>query len=349
MIALLIAGATAFGLALFGTSHLIGVLQRRGIGQEIRDDAPVAHPHVSKRGTPTMGGITLVVGAFLGYLLAHIRNDVVKFSDQGLVLLLLIGGLGIVGFIDDYLGVRKKRNLGLRKRGKSVGMLVVITTFVVLANMTLHLPTTISVTAGTGFTVPSWVWIIAMIVVIYGTANAVNITDGLDGLAAGSSAAVFGAFMLIAFVQFRHPEDYQTIVAASLDTAAIAAALLGGCLGFLWWNAAPARVFMGDTGSLALGGAVAGLAIVTNTVLLLPIIGALFVIETLSVLAQIISFRVFHRRVLRMAPIHHHFELKGWPETTIIVRFWLLSAISTAVGLGLFYARFIDLARVPVR
>ena len=349
MIALLIAGGSAFGLALFGTKYLIVLLTKRGIGQEIRDDAPVAHPHVAKRGTPTMGGITLVVGAFLGYTLAHIRNDVVKFSDQGLVLLLLIGGLGLVGFLDDYLGVRRKRNLGLRKRGKTAGLLAVTTVFVWLAHSSLHLPTTISVTSGTGLDVPAWVWILFTIDLVYGTANAVNLTDGLDGLAAGSSAVVFGAFMLMAFVQFRHPEQYDTLLAASLDTAAIAAALLGGCLGFLWWNAAPARVFMGDTGSLALGGAIAGFAVVTNTVLLLPIIGALFVIETLSVLIQIISFRVFKKRMFRMAPIHHHFELKGWPETTVIVRFWLLSGISTAIGLGIFYARFIDLAGVRLR
>lgn len=349
MIALLLAGSAAFGLALFGTRFLIVLLRQRGIGQEIRDDAPVAHPHVSKRGTPTMGGITLVVGAFLGYALAHFRNDVVKFSDQGIVLLVLIGGLGIVGFVDDYLGVRKKRNLGLRKRGKTAGLLAVTGVFVWLAHSWLHLPTTISITAGTGFDVPTWFWIVFTVVLVYGTANAVNLTDGLDGLAAGSSGVVFAAFMLIAFVQFRHPEQYNTLTAASLDTAAISAALLGGCLGFLWWNAAPARVFMGDTGSLALGGAIAGLAVVTNTVLLLPIIGALFVVETSSVLLQIISFRVFGKRMFRMAPIHHHFELKGWPETTVIIRFWLLSGISTAVGMGIFYARFIDLAGVPLR
>jgi phospho-N-acetylmuramoyl-pentapeptide-transferase len=181
------------------------------------------------------------------------------------------------------------------------------------------------------------------IVVIYGTSNAVNLTDGMDGLAAGSATLVFGAFMVICFWQFRHPFVYGVEPASAIDLAVVAGALTGACGGFLWWNAAPARVFMGDTGSLAIGGAMAGLALLSKVVLLLPILGGLYVVETLSVIAQIISFRGFHRRVLRMAPIHHHFEVSGWPEFTVIVRFWLFAGVCVALALGLFYADFINI------
>ena len=181
--------------------------------------------------------------------------------------------------------------------------------------------------------------------------NAVNITDGLDGLAAGSSALVFAAFVVISFTQFRHPSVYHlrdatipALKAGSIDVTVVAAALMGACIGFLWWNAPPAKVFMGDTGALALGGAMAGMGLITNTALLLPIIGGLYVLETASVIAQVISFRGFGRRILRMSPIHHHFELLGWPESTIIVRFWILAGLAMALGLGLFYADFL---RIP--
>ena len=180
--------------------------------------------------------------------------------------------------------------------------------------------------------------------VVVSSSNAVNITDGLDGLAAGSSALVFAAFIVIAFTQFRHPHAYHLIAAQQIDLAVIAAAMMGACVGFLWWNALPARIFMGDTGSMAIGAALAGLAILTQTILLLPILGGLYVMETGSVILQIISFRGFKRRIFRMSPIHHHFELLGWPEPTIVVRFWILSGFAMALGLGLFYADFL---RIP--
>jgi phospho-N-acetylmuramoyl-pentapeptide-transferase len=182
------------------------------------------------------------------------------------------------------------------------------------------------------------------IFVIMATANGVNLTDGMDGLAAGTSALVFAAFVVIAFVQFRHPHIYHSLAAASLDECVIAGAFMGACVGFLWWNGAPAQIFMGDTGALAIGGAVAGLALLTHTVLLLPILGGLYAIETMSVIAQVISFRGFGRRVLRMSPIHHHFEVGGWPEFTVVVRFWLFAGMCVALGLGLFYADFL---RIP--
>ena len=184
-------------------------------------------------------------------------------------------------------------------------------------------------------------WAVLAVLLILATTNAVNLTDGLDGLAAGSSILSFAAFVVIGFWAFRHPDVYQ--LPHALDLSVVAAAMLGACAGFLWWNAAPAQIIMGDTGALAIGAALACLALTTNTELLLPIIGGLFVIETLSVIIQVTSFRLFHRRVFRMAPIHHHFELGGWPETTVIVRFWLLAGLCAALALGLFYADFIHI------
>jgi len=346
VIALLIAGGIAFATTVLGTPLLMRVLRSRGIGQLIRDDGPFTHPHAGKAGTPTMGGVAIVAGAVLGYAIAHVRTEQLKFARTGLTLMFLIIGLATVGFVDDYLGVRKGRNMGLRKRGKTGGQLLVASGFALLALHWARASTDLSFTRSLDVNLGTTLWVLFAVVVVYGTSNAVNLTDGMDGLAAGSATLVFGAFMVICFWQFRHPGVYGLGPASAIELAIIAAALAGGCGGFLWWNAAPARIFMGDTGSLALGGAMAGLALLSNTVLLLPILGGLYVIETMSVIAQVISFRVFHRRVLRMAPIHHHFEVSGWPEFTVIVRFWLFAGACVALGLGLFYADFINIPGV---
>ena len=348
MIALLIAGAVAFLITVFATPFLIRILEARQIGQRIRDDGPFDHPHVAKAGTPTMGGIAIVVAAAAGYLAADVRGEELKFARTGLTLMALIIGLAAVGFVDDYLGVRRGRNLGLRKRGKTAGQLLVASGFALLALHWVTTSTNLSFTRVMDLDLGSVLWVVLAVIVISGTSNGVNLTDGMDGLAAGASTLVFSAFVIIAFWQFRHPEIYgigqRGAAANAIDLSVVAAAMMGACAGFLWWNAAPARVFMGDTGSLAIGGAIAGLALLTNTVLLLPILGGLYVIETTSVIAQVISFRFFRRRVLRMAPVHHHFEVGGWPEFTVIVRFWLLAGLCVSLGLGLFYADFI---RIP--
>ena len=344
MIAVLIAVAVAFTVAVLGTPLLIRILRRRSIGQQIRDDGPVAHPHGAKAGTPTMGGIAIIVAAFLGYLASHIRTEAIKFADTAIALWVLILGLAAVGFVDDYLGVRRARNLGLRKRGKTAGILLVAALFALLGLEFVHVTTQLSFTRSLDLDLGTIGWFIWAVAIVYAVSNAVNITDGLDGLAAGSSALVFIAFIVIAFTQFRHPHLYHILAASSIDVAVIAAGLMGGCVGFLWWNAPPARVFMGDTGALALGGAMAGMALLTGTHLLLPVIGGLYVLEIASVVAQVISFRGFGRRILRMSPIHHHFELLGWPETTILVRFWIFAGLAMALGLGLFYADFL---RIP--
>lgn len=343
MIPLLIGAATAFTVTIIGTPVLIRVLRSRSVGQLIRDDGPIEHPHAAKAGTPTMGGIAIVGAAILGYFIAHIRTASVRFATTGTALIALIAALAVVGFVDDYLGVRKGRNLGLRKRGKTTGMVLVAVGFAWLSITYVDVNTHLSFTRPLSLNLGTIGWSVFAVLIIYGTANAVNITDGLDGLAAGSGALVFTAFTIIAFWQFRHGGIYGIINAQALDTAIVAASMCGACAGFLWWNGAPAKIFMGDTGSLAIGGAMAGMALLTNTQLLLLILGGLYVLETVSVIVQVISFRLFKRRVLRMAPIHHHFEVLGWPEITVIVRFWLIAGICVAFGLGAFLADFINI------
>jgi phospho-N-acetylmuramoyl-pentapeptide-transferase len=343
VIALLIAGGVAFAACVLGTPLLIRLLRARGIGQLIRDDGPFTHPHAGKVGTPTMGGIAIVGAVVVGYLVSHVRTEQLKFARTGLTLMFLVIGLAVVGFVDDYLAVRRRRNMGLRKRGKTGGQLLVASGFALLALRWVDASTHLSFTRALDLDLGTWLWFLLAIVVVYGTSNAVNITDGADGLAAGSATLVFAALTVICFWQFRHPVVYGVEAASANDLAVVAAAFAGACGGFLWWNAAPARIFMGDTGSLAIGGAMAGLALLSNTVLLLPILGGLYVIETVSVIAQVISFRGFGKRILRMAPIHHHFEVIGWPEFTVIVRFWIFAGACVALGIGLFYADFINI------
>ena len=343
MIALLLAAATSLILSLVGTPLLIRVLRARNIGQLIREDGPEGHQ--TKAGTPTMGGVAIVVSAVAGYIVGDLRPGSQGFQRSGVALMALIVGCALVGFIDDYLGIRFQRNLGLNKRAKSAGQLLVAVAFVLLCvHWVGGVSTNLSFARALDLDMGAWGWGIWAVLIIIGSANAVNLTDGLDGLASGSSAFVAAAFVIIAFWQGRHGLIYGVSADHAIDLAVVAAAMLGACAGFLWWNAAPARIFMGDTGSLALGGGLAGLALLTNTQLLLPIMGGLFVLETVSVVIQVISFRGFKRRVFRMAPIHHHFELAGWPEFTVIVRFWLIAGLFVAFGLGLFYADFI---RIP--
>jgi len=342
VIGMLMAAGAAFVVTVFFNPLLIRRLRLKGIGQQIRDDGPIEHPHVAKAGTPTMGGLAIVLATVVGYLFAHIRRRTIAFATPGWALIALIVGLGVVGWIDDYLGVRARRNLGLRKRGKTLGILVVASAFAWLAVHFVHTDTHLSFTQPLGIDLGQTGLLLWIVLVVYATANAVNLTDGLDGLATGSSALTFIAFMIIAFTEFRHPDIYGVLPAQALDQAVVAAAMFGACAGFLWWNAAPARVFMGDTGSLAIGGAMAGLAVLTRTHLLLPLLAGLPAIETLSVIAQIVSYRGFRKRVLRMAPIHHHFEVGGWSEFTVIVRFWLFAGICVALGVGIFYADFLQ-------
>jgi phospho-N-acetylmuramoyl-pentapeptide-transferase len=335
VVSLFLAGAVALVLSLLGTRYLIDWLKAHHVGQPIHEDVPDGH--VTKAGTPTMGGVAIVVAAVAGYAVAHLRGGL-AFTANGVLVMLAIAGAGVVGAFDDWIKVSHERNLGLSKRAKMGGLLVVAVGFAVACVAWTDVETTLSFTR---WNYPGWNltdigWIILAVLLIAGTTNAVNLTDGLDGLAAGSSIYAFITLTVVAFWAFRHPADYQ--IAGALDLAVSSAAMVGAILGFLWWNAPPAQVFMGDTGSLAIGAGMACLALTLNVQLLLPIVGALFVFETLSVIVQVGSFRMTGKRVFRMAPVHHHFELGGWPETTVIIRFWILAIMAMAVALGLFFA-----------
>ena len=349
MIALLMAGGLSLAVSLVGTRYLIVWLQSHRIGQPILEGL---EKHQTKAGTPTMGGLAIVAGAVVGYSVAHLRSRVV-FTRSGIFVLSLVVGAGLVGFLDDWIKIRRARNLGLTKKTKVLGLLLVATTFGIATVTYTGVHTRLSFTRYDFFDSSALLnidfgrvgWVLFSVLVIMACTNAVNLTDGLDGLAAGSSIFSFACFTIIGFWAFRNPGVYK--VEHALDLAVVAAAMLGGCAGFLWWNAHPAKIFMGDTGSLAIGAALAGLALTMNTILLLPIIGALFVVEAVSVILQVFSFRVFGRRVFRMAPIHHHYELRGWPETTVIVRFWMIAGLATALALGMFYADFTTIPPLP--
>ena len=335
MIRLLIAAGVAMSTSLIGTRVLIRWLSRLRIGQPIRNDGPEGH--ATKAGTPTMGGLAIVTGAFLGYVLSDLYHGI--YTRTGIFMMLAIIGGGAVGLLDDWIKVVRERSLGLNKRAKLLGLVIVAVGFsmLMLLHTGAHTELSFARIGQPGIDLGDTLWTIWAVFLIIGSSNAVNLTDGLDGLAAGASTFCFAAFTFIAFWQFRYPAAYE--VPHALDLAVVSASMAGACLGFLWWNAAPAQIFMGDTGSLAIGTGLAALALATNTHLLLPIVAGLFVMETVSVILQVGSFRLFGgRRVFRMAPVHHHFELGGWPETTVIVRFWIISGLCTAVGLGLFYA-----------
>ncbi len=341
MTGILLAAGVALLVTLLGTPVAIRLFRLWGWGQRIREDGP--HTHMEKMGTPTMGGAVILVALVAGYLSARGFSE---FTGAGASVLVATLGLGVVGFIDDYIKVRR-RSMGLGKLAKLAGQAVIAVVFCFLALRLAGTGTTLSFIRSTGLHLglAFYVWVFIMLAA---SSNAVNLTDGLDGLASGSSILVLAAYVIIAFWEFRHschlfhiPACYPQSATASLDVAVVAAAAMGATAGFLWWNAAPARIFMGDTGSLALGGLMAALAVTTSTQLLLVVLGGLFVLETTSVIVQVAIFRAYQRRMFRMAPIHHHFELLGWPEFTVIVRFWIISGLAVAFGLGLFYADFL--------
>ncbi len=345
----LLAGSIALLFALFGTPVAIRLLVRQGYGQLIRDDGPTSHH--TKRGTPTMGGGIIILGTLLGYFGAHAAT-VRELTVSAVLVLFLMSGLGLVGFVDDYIKVSKQRSLGLRAWAKLLGQSVVAITFAILAvrfpdaNGYTPASTEISFIRDTGIALGAILFIGWAYLMIAATSNGVNLTDGLDGLATGTCVMVFGSYVLIGLFQFNNncanlvgTKCYE--VRDPLDLAVVAAAAMGACFGFLWWNAAPAKIFMGDTGSLGLGGALAGLAITSRTELLLVLLGGLFVLITLSVIVQVGFFKLTGRRIFRMAPLQHHFELVGWQEVTIVIRFWIIAGLLVALGLGVFYAEWV--------
>ena len=351
---ILIAVGLSLAVSILLTPTLIRLFTRQGFGQEIREDGPPSHK--TKRGTPSMGGVAILAGIWAGYFGTHILSMVFGGdgpSASGLLVLGLATALGAVGFADDLIKIRQARNLGLNKTAKTLGQIAAAVLFGVLVlqfrnadGLTPGSPQLSYVREIATVALPPALFVLFVVVVVNAWGNAVNFTDGLDGLAAGSMAMVSAAYVLITFWQFRNacataPGLGCYNVRDPLDLAVIAAATAGACIGFLWWNAAPAKIFMGDTGSLALGGIIAGLSITSRTEVLAVVLGALFVAEVTSVVVQIIAFRSTGRRVFRMAPFHHHFELVGWAETTVIIRFWLLTAIACGLGVSLFYSEWL--------
>ena len=338
MIAVLIGGAVALIAALLGTPLIVTYFREHGFGQPIREEGPQSHQ--SKAGTPTMGGTAIVLAAVVAYVVAHLQSASVTV--MGLLVLGTFVGMAIVGFADDLIKLRQRRNLGLNKTTKFLGQAVIAGLFAWIGPTYAGMGRSISVVGEIAIELPAWAFFVWIFLLLVGASNAVNLTDGLDGLAAGSSAIVFGAYTLIAFWQFRNPMDYGLEPNQALDVTIIAAAVTAACAGFLWHNAPPASIFVGDTGSLALGGLLAAVAVATNTQVLLVLLGGLFVAETISVMLQVLVFRTTGKRLFRMAPVHHHFELLGWQETTIIVRFWILAGLGIALGMGLFYAEWVN-------
>ena len=359
MRSVLFGAAFALAFTLFMTPVFIRLFRRLGWGQFIRDDGPQSHH--TKRGTPTMGGIVIILGAVVGYLLGHLIEQYPPTA-SGLLVVVMMTGMGLVGFIDDYTKTRNQRSLGLGGWAKVFGQALVATSFAILA---INFPDSHGITpasmavsavrdipwlnfAVVGGIVGIGLYILWVNLIVISTANGVNVADGLDGLASGSAILSITSYVVIGFWQFNQscfaltldPEvAYKCYEARdSLDLVAIAAAIAASTVGFLWWNTTPAQIFMGDTGSLGLGGAVAALAILTRTELLILLIGSLFVIVAGSVIVQRAYFKLTKgKRIFLMSPLHHHFELKGWAEITVVVRFWLIAALGIAVGIGLFY------------
>jgi phospho-N-acetylmuramoyl-pentapeptide-transferase len=324
-------------ISLFFTPLFIKIQRKRKIGQSIRIDGPKSHS--TKSGTPTMGGIVFIVAALISYagvsIIKFYRHDV--FSYEGIFIVSVFLMCGLIGFIDDYMSLKKQRSLGLRGWVKILLLVIVCIYFFLVAKYVINIDTTISIPlTSLKFQLGNWYYIIPAIIII-STTNAVNLTDGLDGLAAGSASIVLAIFCFIAFLEWTISN-----VSFGIDIAVICGATIAACAAFLWWNTAPAEIFMGDIGSFGLGGLIAAVAIVLKQEILLFIIGGLFVLETLSVIIQVIWFKIFKKRVFKMAPLHHHFELLGWAEIKVIIRFWIICTLFSGLGFFIYYLKFID-------
>ncbi len=324
-------------ISLLITPLFIKFQKSKKIGERIRTDGPKTHS--IKSGTPTMGGIIFVLSSITAYtavsLVKYYRHEV--YSIEGIFALSILLLCGLIGFIDDYMALRRQRSLGLRWWVKISLLAVVCLYFILFSKYILHASTYIGIPfTDIKFELGNWYYIIIVLIII-STTNAVNLTDGLDGLATGASSVVLAIFCLIAFLEWSILD-----VSYGIDIAVVSGGTLAACVGFLWWNTAPAEIFMGDTGSFGLGGLIAAVAIILKQEILLIVIGGIFVIETLSVIIQIFWFKLFKKRVFKMAPIHHHFELLGWPEIKVIIRFWLVGTLFAGVGFFIYYLKFID-------
>ena len=329
MARVLAAAIVAMIISILSGPTFISFLRRNEFGQHVREVLP--QRHLAKQGTPTMGGLLIVVAAAIAFI---------SLSDFTLPALTIFGTViacGAVGFADDYTKLRHQRSLGVRGRWKML-LLILITAAVGLAAHHQHLRHDIFVPIWDNWIPLGPFWYVLLFLIIAGAVNGVNLTDGLDGLAAGTgiiALATFTAMAVTIYIRQVAPNGHR--IENRLDIAFIGAAMIGGCVGFLWFNAFPAEVFMGDTGAMAIGGAIAAMAIMMKVELLLLFVGGIFAIEALSVMLQVLTFKLWGRRIFLMAPVHYHFEMKGWSETKIIVRFWIVTAIFCAVGFALFY------------
>lgn len=363
MIALLTAAAVSMVFTLLLTPLFARAFRQLNLGQFVRADTPTTH--VVKRGTPSMGGIVFITAAIVGYFVGQLAGQQLP-SGAGLLVIVMMVGLGTIGFIDDLMKVRRKNSTGLSGWGKIAGTAIVGVAFAIISlnyedpngitpastavSFVRDLPIDFVVMFGAGVGVVAFVvWIVLITTAV---SNAVNLADGLDGLAAGSSVLAIGSYVIIGFWQQQQScftlsegaENFYKCYSVSypLDLATIAAAIVGALIGFLWWNTSPAQIMMGDTGSFAIGGALAALAILSRTELLLLFIGGLFLIITGQVIVQRIYFKLTRgRRIWMASPLHHHFEMKGWAEVTIVVRFWIIGGLFVATGVGLFYAEWL--------
>jgi phospho-N-acetylmuramoyl-pentapeptide-transferase len=333
VIRVLAAGVLAMIVSIVVGPKFIEFLRRNEFGQHIREEGPEGHR--IKQGTPTMGGLLILVVATVSFL------AVSKYKVPALTVLFVTLGCGAIGFLDDFIKLTHRRSLGLRGRWKML-LLALITVGVGVAADHQHLPTNVFIPVVHWSVELSWGWYVLLFLVIAGTANGVNLTDGLDGLAAGTGIIALITFTAIAVVTYIRSGNPGGRFDSRLDLAIVGAALIGAVIGFLWYNAFPAEVIMGDTGAMAIGGALAAMAIFTQTIALLLAIGGIFAIEALSVIVQVVSFKYFGRRVFLMTPIHHHFEMKAWSETKIMVRFWIVAAILAACGFVLYYRYYLQ-------
>jgi phospho-N-acetylmuramoyl-pentapeptide-transferase len=322
---ILIAGLASLLISIFLGPKFIEYLRQQEFGQQIREEGPAEHQ--LKAGTPTMGGLVIFTAVGIPYLILSNR-DAASLAVFGTAL----ASAGI-GFVDDWLKIVKSRSLGLSARTKLGLQLLIAIGLWLVATQVVGLSDTVQFRIFDGHVDIGSFYLVLVFLVLAGATNGVNLTDGLDGLAAGCGAIVLLTYTAIAFIT--GGQDGLSITEQD-GLSLLGACLVGSSIGFLWFNSFPAAIFMGDTGSLGLGGAIAGMAVMTKSEVLLIVIGGIFVIEALSVAAQVFTFRVFRRRILLMAPIHHHFELMGWSETKIIVRFWITAAIASAIGFTLY-------------
>ncbi len=317
----LIGGTAALLICIFLSPKFIEFLRRREFGQHIREEGPEGHRQ--KAGTPTMGGVIVFVAVAIPFLI------LTGYEWRALGVFGTALACALLGFADDYTKLVRRRSLGLRARTKLAVTIAISLGLWFVATHEAHLQETLRLRIVDYHVDLGPFYPLLIYLVVAGTTSAVNLTDGLDGLAAGCAAIVLLAYVGITFIT-------SEFVSSSNDLSMLAGCLVGGCIGFLWFNAFPATIFMGDTGALGLGGAIAGLAVMTQTEILLILLGGIFVIEALSVVIQVLYFQTRHKRVFLMAPIHHHFELRGWSETKIILRFWIIAAICCAIGFTIY-------------